>query len=68
MWLVVAVTLYSRHLYKLWFGSPTEVWSAVTTLDMHFYLLHVPNLMLLIVKIVIFVPIIGNDSVIFDSC
>ena len=61
----VAVKLYSGHLCKVWFGSPTEVWSAVTTPDMHFLpLTCIKSRVAYCKKTVDFGRVIGNDSVI----
>lgn len=61
----VAVKLYSDHLCKVWFGSPTEVWSAVTTPGMYFLpLTCIKCRVAYCKKTVNFGRVIGNDSVI----
>ena len=35
MWLA-SVSFYCEHQCRVWYGSPVEVWSTVTTQDIHF--------------------------------
>ena len=61
----VAVKLFSDHMCKVWFGFPTQVWSAVTAPDMYFLpLTCIKSRVAYCKKTVNFGRVIGNDSVI----
>ena len=61
----VAVSFYFDHQCRVWFGSPTEVWSAVASPDIFFLPLScIRSRVAYCKKEVHFGHVIGNDSVI----
>lgn len=62
-WLV-AISFYYPHECKVWFGSPTEVWSAITRPDIEFLpLSHIRSRVSYSKQDINFGRLIGTDSV-----